>query len=232
MKILVGRIIAGLFCIVGIPVHLCIAILIKILSPGPVLFRSPRLGLNGAVFSLLKYRTMRVNSPPVVTLGFKTVVQKADARVTWIGKWLRCGIDELPQVWNIVCGEMAWIGPRPDEDWMLVNYGPVSRGRISVFPGITGFAQVLDSRNLTTAEGYALDVWYIAHRSVWLDTWIAIVTPLFMAGWRSIGRPRLKQLVQTPEFQNLWKSCEAELAARSEMQEKGKADAAIFSAMS
>lgn len=213
MRALPGRIVAGLFCVAGVPVHLCISFLIKLFSPGPVFYRSARLGLNGAPFSLLKYRTMKVNAQPVVTEGFKTVVDKADTRVTGLGKWLRCGIDELPQLWNIVRGEMAWIGPRPDEEWMLSNYGPVSRMRMSSLPGITGLAQVLDSRNLTTAEGYAIDLWYLAHRSIWLDTRIVLVTPLFIAGWRSIGRGFLNRLFRSPEYHELRLQCETELFA-------------------
>jgi len=159
---------------------------------------------------------MKVNSPQVITDGFKTVVTPSDPRITQLGKWLRCGLDEVPQLWCIVRGEMEWVGPRPDEDWMLPNYGPVSIRRLSGFPGITGLAQVLNSRNLSTAEGYAIDLWYLAHRSLSLDSWIVLVTPLFMTGWRSIGVDRLRRLRAIPEFEEFRKLCEAELGVSEE----------------
>jgi len=143
--------------------------------------------------------------------GFKMIVESDDPRVTTIGRWIRSGIDELAQVWNIVRGEMAWLGPRPDPDWMLPLYGPVCRQRLSVLPGITGFAQVLDSRNLSTAEGFALDNWYISHRSLLLDAWIVLVTPVFMMGWKSIGLRMLTRLRALPEFQETKLLCEREL---------------------
>jgi lipopolysaccharide/colanic/teichoic acid biosynthesis glycosyltransferase len=155
---------------------------------------------------------MHVNAAEIVTESFKTIVDQADPRVTRLGRWLRCGFDELPQLWNIVRGEMAWVGPRPDEAWMVPNYGPVCRRRTSVTPGITGLAQVLHSRNLDTPEGYAIDLWYITHRNFWLDLWIVAVTPLFMAGWRSIGSGRLRKLQSLKEFNDLHAICRAELA--------------------
>jgi hypothetical protein len=158
---------------------------------------------------------MKINAFPVMAAGFKVVVTDADPRVTFLGRWLRCGIDELPQLWNIVRGEMKWIGPRPDEAWALPHYGPVCKRRLSVFPGITGLAQVLDSRHLSTAEGFAIDLWYIAHRSFWLDAWIVLVTPLFMAGWRALGRGRLKRLRCSPEFEWHRQCCDSELSAAS-----------------
>ena len=109
---------------------------------------------------------------------------------------------------------MSWIGPRPDPDWMLPHYGPICRKRLAVVPGITGFAQLLDSRFLSTAEGFAIDIWYLLHRTIWLDAWIVLATPAFMAGWRSLGKSRLSGLRATPEFIELCRMCEVELANR------------------
>jgi lipopolysaccharide/colanic/teichoic acid biosynthesis glycosyltransferase len=156
---------------------------------------------------------MKVNAPPLVGTGFKMLVVQQDPRVTSLGRWLRCGIDELPQLWSIVRSEMKWVGPRPDEVWMLPHYGPVCKQRLSVFPGVTGLAQVLDSRNIPTADGFAIDLWYIAHRSFWLDAWVMLVTPLFMAGWRTLGRGRLKRLRCSPEFERFRQCCDSELSA-------------------
>lgn len=157
-----------------------------------------------------------MNAPSIVTKGFKTVVTESDPRVTPVGRRLRSGIDELPQLWNIVRGEMAWIGPRPDEAWMMPNYGPESKRRVSVVPGITGLAQILNSRDLPTAESYAIDIWYLDHRGLLLDMWIVFVTPLYMAGWKTVGSGRLNNLRTSLEFERLRRSCEAELSAASE----------------
>ncbi len=210
----VGRAIAVIIIILGIPVHLLISALIRLLDSGPALYRCSRLGRAGISFQLLKYRSMTVNAPPVMSADLKMIVHDVDPRVTSIGKWLRCGIDELPQLWNIAKGEMSWIGPRPDTDWMLSHYGPICRKRLAVVPGITGYAQLLDSRFLTTAEGFAIDIWYLAHRTIGLDAWIVVATPAFMAGWHSIGKHHLARLRTTPEFIELCRLCESELACR------------------
>ena len=130
MTVTFGRMLAALFCVAAAPIHLLLCLLIRLCDAGPALYRSQRLGLQGKAFELLKYRTMKVNSSPVLAAGFKVVVEASDPRVFRLGKWLRCGIDELPQVWNVVRGEMAWVGPRPDLPWMLPCYGPITRGRL------------------------------------------------------------------------------------------------------
>lgn len=212
MTAVLGRIIAIVTCIVGAPIHFCLCALIRMSDAGPVLYRSRRLGRNGVPFACLKYRTMKKGAPPLVTAGFKMVVTRSDARVTPLGRWLRCGIDELPQIWNIARGEMAWVGPRPDEAWMFPYYGPLSKSRFSVLPGITGLAQVMNSRELTTEEGFAIDLWYVYHRTFWLDAWIVFVTPLFMAGWHSLTCGRLRRLRSDCEFERLRQGCEMELS--------------------
>jgi lipopolysaccharide/colanic/teichoic acid biosynthesis glycosyltransferase len=174
--------------------------------------RSFRLGNQGAKFTLLKYRSMKTNVAHHLSFGLKMIVHEHDPRITSLGHWLRCGIDELPQLWNIARGEMMWVGPRPDPDWMLPHYGPTSCERLSVLPGITGFAQILNSRNLSTAEGYALDLWYLSHRRLWLDAWIILATPFFMAGWYSVGRFWLSSLRELSAFRELCNRCEDELA--------------------
>lgn len=217
MNNMFGRSIAGLICLFGLPFHFFLSILIKLCDGGPVLYRSIRLGKGGFPFTLLKYRSMKVNAPAIVTNEFKTVVAAADPRVTWVGRWLRSGIDELPQLWNIVRGEMAWVGPRPDEAWMMPNYGPESRRRLAASPGITGLAQVLNSRDLPIAESYAIDLWYLDHRGTLLDLWIVCVTPLFMAGWTTVGRRRLDQLRTAPVFQRIRQACASELSTASQL---------------
>jgi len=203
--------VALVFCILALPLHLVICVLIRLNDGHPAIYRCERLGHCGAPYVLSKYRTMRVGCPPLVQTGFKAVVQKDDPRMTLLGRFLRCGIDELPQLWNIVRGEMAWIGPRPDESWMLPNYGPNSRERLMIKPGITGMAQVLDSRNRPTAVGYAIDLWYRRHANLFDDIWVICATPLFILGWRSLGKQYLTHLMHMPEFADLVSSCQAEL---------------------
>ena len=207
---LVGRAVASLICIAGFPLHLTICAVIKLNDGGAALHRCYRTGWSGIPFELLKYRSMKPDAEHLLTLDLKMIVHEGDERLTMIGPWLRCGIDELPQLWNIAKGEMAWIGPRPDPDWMEPHYGPTCRERLNVRPGITGFAQILNSRYLSSAEGFALDVWYLSHRTIWLDLSIIAMTPLFMAGWLSVCQRRLRSLRQNPEFKDLCRKCEQE----------------------
>jgi lipopolysaccharide/colanic/teichoic acid biosynthesis glycosyltransferase len=144
---------------------------------------------------------------------FKVVTIENDYRITPFGRLLRCGLDELPQLYNVLRGEMAWIGPRPDEPWMLENYGPAVRARLDVAPGITGLAQVCDGRFRSTAESYALDIWYIRNRSFRLDLWIALVTPVFIAGMRTVGARRFARIRRLPEYVDILRACGRELAA-------------------
>jgi len=209
---MLGRLLAALGIFIGWPVHVVVGVCIWLMDGPPVLFRARRLGRFARVFELLKYRTMRVGCPRVVEDGGKVVVRLRDSRVTAVGGVLRCGIDELPQVVNVVRGEMAWIGPRPDEPWILPWYGPTIVERLSRLPGLTGLAQVLDARHLSAVEGYALDVWYCRNRSVWLDLWILICTPLYILGWHGIGHRRLSALRGDPRYVDLLYACEREFA--------------------
>ena len=209
--ITVGRLVAFLLCALALPLHLIICMLIRFNDGHAAIYRCERLGRAGIPYVLFKYRTMHVGCLPMVQSGFKAVVRKDDPRLTFLGRFLRCGIDELPQLWNIVRGEMAWIGPRPDESWMLPNYGPTSKERLMITPGITGMAQVLDSRNQPTAVGYAIDLWHKRHPNVLDDIWVICATPLFVLGWRSLGKQYLTNLMRVPEFTNLIFSCQAEL---------------------
>jgi lipopolysaccharide/colanic/teichoic acid biosynthesis glycosyltransferase len=212
MKYVLGRCAAGAAILFGLALHGVLSALIRVFDRGPVFYRARRLGLNGIPFDMLKYRSMKVGSRPVLGEGFKVVVESGDARVSTLGNWLRCGLDELPQLWNILRGEMSWVGPRPDEAWMLDHYGPSISERLMVRPGITGLAQILNSRENPTALGYAIDIWYRRHRSVSLDLWIMAMTPLYIAGFLSIGSRRLDVLRSSAEFQNLARACEQELS--------------------
>jgi len=212
----IGRAIAGALILAGLPVHLAICALIWLGDRGSPLYRARRIGKGGVPFVMLKYRTMRMNCAAQVNRDFKTVVQSNDSRVTIFGRFLRAsGVDELPQLLNILRGDMSWVGPRPDESWMGPNYGATIRRRVSVKPGITGLAQIFDGRFLSTARCYAIDLWYIRHRSFWLDLYVVATTPVFLAGFRTIARPRLQSLVSSREFSDLELICSREIEAAS-----------------
>jgi lipopolysaccharide/colanic/teichoic acid biosynthesis glycosyltransferase len=207
----VGRLFALLAAVAFAPFHLAIAALIFAGDRGPVFYRSRRLGKDGRPFEMFKYRSMRVDCGAQIDDGFKTVVTAGDTRVTAAGRILRCGLDEIPQLLNVIRGEMAWIGPRPDELWMLPHYGPAIRERLSVQPGITGLAQVCDSRYLDVPQVYALEIWGIRRRTASLTLRIVAMTPLFVLGRRRIGRPLRDRLLANPEVFAIEETCEQEL---------------------
>lgn len=207
----VGRIAALLVCVVGFPLHLLICFCIRIADGGPAIYRDQRVGRFEKPFSMLKYRTMKVNCKPLVRAGSKIVVENNDPRVTALGRFLRCGIDELPQIANIARGEMSWIGPRPVPISVLSKYGPTIRERFKVHPGITGLPQILNSRCCPSAQVFATEIWYFRHRTWWLDLWIVALTPLFICGWKSVGQKRLDALRRMPEFRDLEERCQEEL---------------------
>ena len=174
--------------VVGLsPVLTAIALTVRLTSPGPALFVSERVGRGGKPFRCYKFRTMRVASSVVVSPDAKTIVEDHDTRLTPIGALLRIGLDELPQLFNVLRGEMALIGPRPDPPWMVPRYTEAIRPRLSVRPGITGLTQVLNGRERPTPEMYNIDLWYIRHRSPLLDLRIFAYTFLYLAGHRRVG---------------------------------------------
>ena len=172
--------IAFLFLLLLSPLLLVLISWVKVVSPGSGLFLSDRIGKDGVFFRLFKLRTMIPNAPQVVTRDFRTIATENDSRLIPGGKILRKGFDELFQMMNILRGEMRFIGPRPDSAWMKENYLPAVLHRISVPPGITGLAQILGSRDLATREGYLLDLWYVSHRTAWLDLIVLLWTPIYI----------------------------------------------------
>ncbi|MBB6447587.1 sugar transferase [Bacillus benzoevorans] len=157
-----------------LPIWILIAIIIKVTSPGPVFFLQNRPGLNKKIFKVYKFRTMRPGSEKMVK---GQEVMKDDDRVTAIGKFLRRSkIDEIPQVLNVLKGEMSLVGPRPERVASLADYtGEISK-RLNMNPGMTGLAQVSGNIYLTLEERYKFDVYYVEHYSLWLDLKIIIRT--------------------------------------------------------
>ena len=170
-------VIAALVGAVGLIPMLLVAFLIKLDSPGPALFRQERIGKDGKVFEILKFRTMCVNAEHT---GSGVYSGKNDSRVTRIGRILRAtSIDELPQVVNILRGDMALIGPRPPltyHPWPWEEYTAEQRRMFEVRPGITGWAQVHGRKDVEWNERIRLNVWYVDHVSFALDVKIFFMT--------------------------------------------------------
>jgi lipopolysaccharide/colanic/teichoic acid biosynthesis glycosyltransferase len=164
----------------GAPVLALAALAVKLEDRGPILFRQTRVGEDGVDFELLKLRTMVVGAE---TKGAGLAVDKGDERITRTGRVLRrLSLDELPQLWNVIRGDMSVIGPRPTLRYQVERYDDRQRKRLDVKPGITGWAQVHGRATLPWAERIELDVWYVEHRSAWLDLKILAKTPLALFG--------------------------------------------------
>jgi len=184
--------VAGAALVLTSPLVGAAALAIKLEDGGPVLYRQTRVGEKGRDFALLKLRTMVVGAE---SKGAGMAVDKGDARITRTGRVLRrLSLDELPQLWNVVRGEMSVIGPRPTLRYQVERYTDHQRRRLEVKPGITGCAQVHGRAALPWTERIELDVWYVEHRSPRLDLRILAKTPLALfggtykgatGGWRS-----------------------------------------------
>ncbi len=156
------------------------ALAIKLTDRGPVLYRQRRVGRYGEEFELLKLRTMVVGAE---TQGAGYAVNKGDPRITRAGRLLRrLSLDELPQLWNVVRGEMSLIGPRPTLAYQVERYNDRQRRRLEVKPGITGWAQIHGRAALPWEERIELDVWYVENRSARVDLKILLRTPLALFG--------------------------------------------------
>jgi lipopolysaccharide/colanic/teichoic acid biosynthesis glycosyltransferase len=166
---------AGGALLVASPLLALAALAVKLEDGGPILYRQTRVGKDGVDFELLKVRTMIVGAE---TIGAGLSVDRGDPRITRTGRLLRkLSLDELPQLWNVVRGEMSVIGPRPTLRYQVEQYDDRQRRRLDVKPGITGWAQVNGRASLPWAARIELDVWYVEHRSPLLDLKILARTP-------------------------------------------------------
>jgi lipopolysaccharide/colanic/teichoic acid biosynthesis glycosyltransferase len=162
------------------PVLAVAALAIKLEDRGPVLYRQRRVGKDGSEFELVKLRTM---VPGAEKHGAGFAVNRGDPRITRMGRLLRrLSLDELPQLWNVVRGEMSLIGPRPTLQYQVDQYTPRQRRRLEVKPGITGWAQIHGRASLPWEERIELDVWYVENRSPRVDVKILLRTPLALFG--------------------------------------------------
>jgi lipopolysaccharide/colanic/teichoic acid biosynthesis glycosyltransferase len=166
---------AGVGLAIAGPVLAAAAVAIKLDDGGPVFYRQRRVGLDGEEFELVKLRTMTVGAE---RQGAGYAVNAGDPRITRVGRVLRrVSLDEIPQLWNVVRGDMSLVGPRPTLAYQVEQYTPRQRRRLDVKPGITGWAQVNGRASLPWADRIELDVWYVEHRSPLLDIRILARTP-------------------------------------------------------
>ena len=179
--------IAGTGLALASPVLALAALAVKLGDGGPVLFKQTRVGKDGQDFELFKLRTMVVGAE---TKGAGYAVDRGDSRITRVGGFLRrTSLDELPQLWNVVRGEMSVIGPRPTLRYQVEEYSERQRKRLDVLPGITGWAQIHGRASLSWDERIELDVWYVEHRSRLTDLLILVRTPLALFGGTYKGEP-------------------------------------------
>jgi lipopolysaccharide/colanic/teichoic acid biosynthesis glycosyltransferase len=179
--------IAGVSLLLASPLLLLAAIAIKLESRGPVIYRQRRVGKDGVVFELFKLRTMRRGADPV---GVGTAVVERDPRVTRSGRVLRrFALDELPNLVNVLSGQMAMVGPRATLPAQVELYTPRQRRRLELRPGVTGWAQVHGRAGIPWEQRIELDVWYVEHRSPWLDLRILARTPFSLIGGQGTSAP-------------------------------------------
>jgi lipopolysaccharide/colanic/teichoic acid biosynthesis glycosyltransferase len=173
-------VIAGMGLAVTSPLLAVAALAVKLEDGGPVLYRQTRVGKDGVDFELLKLRTMVVGAE---SMGAGAAVNRGDSRITRAGRVLRrLSADELPQLWNVVRGDMSIIGPRPTLRYQVERYDERQRHRLDVKPGITGWAQIHGRATLPWAERIELDLWYVRHRDWKTDLLILLRTPLALVG--------------------------------------------------
>jgi lipopolysaccharide/colanic/teichoic acid biosynthesis glycosyltransferase len=172
--------VSSLALVLGAPVMAAAMLAIRLESAGPAIYRQPRAGRNGDVFEVIKLRTMVDGAEG---LGAGLAVDANDPRITRVGTLLRrTSLDELPNLLNVLHGEMSLIGPRPTVLAQVEQYTERQRGRLAVKPGITGWAQVNGRASLPWAERIELDLFYIAHRSLALDLKILWRTVVMVFG--------------------------------------------------
>jgi len=173
LKRIIDVVVSGIGLIILFPIFAVIGMLIKLDSKGPVFFVQERAGKDGKIFRAYKLRTMVDNA---VEMGLGYEIAKDDNRITRVGKHLRWGIDELPQLINVFRGEMSLVGPRPTLPEQVSRYSKEHRRRLEMKPGLTGWALVNGRNALSWSEKIKLDIWYIDHWSLCLDLKILIKT--------------------------------------------------------
>ena len=183
--------VAGIGLVLTSPLLALAVVATKLEDRGPVLYRQTRVGKGGEDFEVLKLRTMVVGAEG---MGAGYAVDRGDRRITRVGRILRrTSVDELPQLWNVLRGDMSIIGPRPTLRYQVEQYDEHQLHRLDIRPGLTGWAQVQGRAELPWADRIELDVWYVENRSARVDLEILLRTPLALfrgtyrgatGGWR------------------------------------------------
>lgn len=180
LKRIIDAVISGSALVILLPIFAIIGVFIKLDSKGAMFFVQKRVGKDRKIFKAYKLRTM-VDNAEKIGLGYE--IAKNDSRITRVGKYLRWGIDELPQLINVFKGEMSMVGPRPALPHQVDKYSKREKRRLEVKPGITGWALINGRNKLSWPERIKLDIWYIDHWSLWLDlkilfktVWVVIFT--------------------------------------------------------
>lgn len=168
------RVLDFLFSLIALPFVLLISIVVAPIvyfeDKGPAIYVSKRVGKNGKIFNMYKFRSMKVNAPNLLNPDGSTYNSEKDDRQTRVGKWLRkTSIDELPQIFNVLKGDMSFIGPRPVLDMQLATFTDEERKKLDVLPGITGYSQAYSRNQMSNHEERMTDAWYAEHISFWLD---------------------------------------------------------------
>ena len=181
-------VVAGAALVVTAPVLLAAIVAIRLETPGHPIYRQRRIGKDGRPFDMLKLRTMVAGAE---SIGSGLAVNEGDPRITRVGAILRrFSIDELPNLVNVLRGEMSIVGPRPTVQIQVQQYTERQRGRLAVRPGLTGWAQINGRASLRWDERIELDLWYIEHRSWRLDLEILLRTAKIIAAGEGIYKGR------------------------------------------
>jgi len=185
-KRILDVLVAGVALLVSAPVLALAALLIRLESPGHPIYRQRRVGRAGHPFEVYKLRTMIAGAEG---MGAGLAVDEGDARITRVGAFLRrTSIDELPNLVNVLRGEMSLVGPRPTVQIQVDQYSDRQRGRLAVAPGITGWAQVHGRASLPWHERIELDLWYVEHASLRLDLRVLLLTARMVLGGHGLYR--------------------------------------------
>ncbi len=178
VKRLLDMMLSSIALVVLSPLMAVIAVCIRLTSAGPALFLQERIGLCGRPFRMIKFRSMIVGAEH---MGAGYGMEKDDPRITSVGKWLRSiSLDELPQLWNILIGDMSIVGPRPGLPYQAASYTREQARRLDVRPGVTGWAQIHGRNEIPWSERIRLDLWYVDHLSFALDLSIVCRTVLIV----------------------------------------------------
>jgi lipopolysaccharide/colanic/teichoic acid biosynthesis glycosyltransferase len=164
--------------VLSAPMWLLVAMMIRMESKGPIFFRQTRVGQNGKLFEILKFRSMKVDSPK----NSRSPDEPNDSRITRVGRFLRkTSFDEIPQLINVLRGDMSLVGPRPEMPFITEEYGPWEASRLIVPQGITGFWQLSSDRKYAIHHSIEYDLYYINNRSVLMDIAILLHTLVYAA---------------------------------------------------